>query len=145
MLSDFILLSWKQPWWKYLHHSNWQSQHQGFLFLTPSPESWWLNFHQHTNEYSPPGWEEVWSQLYNRKGQAFFFFFFNECCCCCLVAHLCPILCDPVNYGRPGSSPSPFPMACSNSRPLSQWYHPSCPLSSSSLPAFNLSKHQGLF
>ena len=36
--------------------------------------------------------------------------------------------------------------ACSNSCPLSQWRHPtSCPLSSPSPPAFNLSQHQGLF
>ena len=41
-----------------------------------SPESWWLNFQQHTNEYSPPGWEEVLSQLYNRKGQTYCFYFF---------------------------------------------------------------------
>ena len=41
--------------------------------------------------------------------------------------------------------PSPTPGACSNSRPLSRWYHPSHPLSSPSPPAFNLSQHQGLF
>ena len=42
--------------------------------------------------------------------------------------------------------PSPTPRACSNSCPSSQWCHPT--ISSSvipSLPAFNLSQHQGLF
>ena len=43
--------------------------------------------------------------------------------------------------------PSPTPRACSNSCPLSQLCHPtiSCPLSSPSPPAFNLSQHQALF
>ena len=42
--------------------------------------------------------------------------------------------------------PSSIPRACSNSCPLSQWYHPTIsPLSSPSLPTFNLSQHQGLF
>jgi len=42
--------------------------------------------------------------------------------------------------------PSPTPRACSNSCPLSRWYHST--ISSSvvpSPPAFNLSQHQGLF
>ena len=42
--------------------------------------------------------------------------------------------------------PSPSPGVCSNSCPLSQWYHPTIPppvVSFSS--AFNLSQHQGLF
>ena len=26
------------------------------------------------------------------------------CCYCCLVAKLCPILCDPIDCGLPGSS-----------------------------------------
>jgi len=42
--------------------------------------------------------------------------------------------------------PSPFPGACSNSCPLSQWCHPPPhPLSSPSPPAFNLSQHHNLF
>ena len=42
--------------------------------------------------------------------------------------------------------PSPSPGACSNSCPLSQWFHPTiCPLSFLSSPTFNLSQHQGLF
>ena len=41
--------------------------------------------------------------------------------------------------------PSPTPGVYSNSCPLSQWCHPSHPLSSPSPPAFNLSQHQGLF
>ena len=42
--------------------------------------------------------------------------------------------------------PSPSPMVCSNSCPLSQWCHPT--ISSSVVPfspAFNLSQHHGLF
>ena len=42
--------------------------------------------------------------------------------------------------------PLPTPGAYTNSHPLSQWCHPtSHPLSSPSLPAFNLSQPQGLF
>ena len=42
--------------------------------------------------------------------------------------------------------PSPTPRACSNSCPSSWWcIQPSHPLSSPSLPAFNLFQHQGLF
>ena len=43
--------------------------------------------------------------------------------------------------------PLPTSRACSNSCQLSWWCHPtiSCPLSSPSPPAFNLSQHQGLF
>lgn len=54
-------------------------QYQGFL-LPPLPlescflptvrwEYWIQWIYQHTNESSPSGWEDVWSQLYNRKGQ----------------------------------------------------------------------------
>ena len=44
-------------------------------------------------------------------------------------------------------SPSLFPGVCSNSCPLSKWWHhlPSWPLPSPSPPAFYLSQHQGLF
>ena len=52
-----------------------------------------------------------------------------------------------LQHARP-PCPSPSPGACSNSCPLSQWCHPTKmrhPLSSLSLPAFNLSQHQGLF
>ena len=41
--------------------------------------------------------------------------------------------------------PSPSPGACSRSRLLSWWCHPSHPLLSPSPPAFNPSQHQGLF
>ena len=44
------------------------------------------------------------------------------------------------------SCPSPSPRVCSNSCPLSRrCIQPSHPLSSPSLPAFNLFQHQGLF
>ena len=42
--------------------------------------------------------------------------------------------------------PSPSPEVCSNSCPLSRWWHAtSHPLSSPSPPAFNLSQHEGRF
>ena len=42
--------------------------------------------------------------------------------------------------------PSPTPRACSNPCPLSWWCHPTISsFSSTSLPAFSLSQHQGLF
>ena len=40
---------------------------------------------------------------------------------------------------------SPSPTVCSDSRLLNQWCHPSHPLSPPSLPAFDLSQHQGPF
>ena len=45
---------------------------------------------------------------------------------CCSVAQLCPTLCDPMNCMQHTRlpCPSPSPGACSNSCPLSQWYHP---------------------
>ena len=44
------------------------------------------------------------------------------------------------------SYPSSSPGVCANSSPLSRWYHqPSHLLSSPSLPAFDLSLHQGVF
>ena len=52
------------------------------------------------------------------------------------VTQSCPTLCDPS---------IPTPGAYSNSSPSSDAIQPSHPLSSPSLPAFNLSWHQGLF
>ena len=50
-----------------------------------------------------------------------------------------------LQHARP-PCPSPTPGACLNSCPSSQWCHPpSHPLSCPSLPALNLSQHQGLF
>ena len=50
-----------------------------------------------------------------------------------------------LQHTRP-PCPSPTPGACSNSCPSSRYViQPSHPLSSPSLPAFNLSQHQGLF
>ena len=47
-------------------------------------------------------------------------------CCCCSVAKSCPTLCDPMNCSMPGFLPclSLSPGVCSNSCPLSRWYHP---------------------
>ena len=41
--------------------------------------------------------------------------------------------------------PSQSPGVCSNSCPLSQWYHPTISPPWPPSPAFNLSQHQGLF
>ena len=54
-------------------------------------------------------------------------------------------LCDPMDCSMPGlSRRSPSPRPCSNSCPLSQWYHST--ISSSVVPfSFYLSQNQGLF
>ena len=53
--------------------------------------------------------------------------------CCCSATKLCPTLCDPhgLQHAR-FPCPSPSPRDCSNSCPLSQWYHPT--ISSSVIP-----------
>ena len=63
------------------------------------------------------------------------------------VAQLCQTLCNPKNYSTPG-----FPIhhqlleaAQTHFHWVSDAIQPSHPLSSPSLPAFNLSHHQGLF
>ena len=48
-----------------------------------------------------------------------------------------------LQHARP-PCPSPTPGVYSNSCPLSWWCYPTISLSSPSLPAFNLSQHQGL-
>ena len=49
------------------------------------------------------------------------------------VAKSCPITCDPHGLGHARlPCPSPTPKACSNSSPLSWWYHPT--ISSSVVP-----------
>jgi len=52
------------------------------------------------------------------------------CCCCCWVAKSCPALCDPMDCKL--LCPSLSPAVCSNSCPLSWWYHPT--ISSSAAP-----------
>ena len=63
------------------------------------------------------------------------------------VAQLCPTLCDPMDCSFPG-----FPvhhqlleLAQTHVHWVGDAIQPSCPLSSPSPPAFNLSYHQGLF
>ena len=63
------------------------------------------------------------------------------------VAQLCPILCDPMNYSTPG-----LPVhhqlpefTQTHVHRVGDAIQPSHPLSSASLPAFNLSQNQGLF
>ena len=66
---------------------------------------------------------------------------------CCSVAHSCPPLCDHRNCSTPGFSVLHyFPeLAQTHVHWVSEAIQPSCPLSSPSPPAFNLSQHQGLF
>ena len=66
--------------------------------------------------------------------------------CCCSVAQSCPTLCDPMDCSVPG-----FPVhhqlpkfAQTHVHWVSDAIQVSHPLSSPSLPAFNLSQHQGL-
>ena len=63
------------------------------------------------------------------------------------VAQLCPTLCDPMDCSTPG-----FPVHHQLPELVQTHVHwvgntiqPSCPLLSPSPPAFNLSRHQGLF
>ena len=63
------------------------------------------------------------------------------------VAQSCPTLCDPMNCSTPG-----LPVhhqlpefAQTHVHRVGDGIQPSYPLSSPSLPAFNLSQHQGLF
>ena len=68
-------------------------------------------------------------------------------CCCCSVAHSRLILCNPMDCSTPG-----FPVfhyfpefAQTHVHRVGDAIQPSHPLSSPSLPALNLSQHQGLF
>ena len=54
------------------------------------------------------------------------------CCCCCSVTKSCPILQPHGDCSTPGLPLSLFLGVCSNSCPLSQWYHLS--ISSSVIP-----------
>ena len=63
------------------------------------------------------------------------------------VVHLLsPTLCDPVNCSTPGFFCPHSPWVCSNSCPLSQWYHPTISFSVAPFSlALSFSQHQGLF
>ena len=67
--------------------------------------------------------------------------------CCCSVAQLCLTLCNPMDCSMPG-----FPvlhhlleLVQTHVRCIGDAIQPSHPLLCLSLPAFNLSQHQGLF
>ena len=77
----------------------------------------------------------------------FQFLIFGSFFCCCSVAKLCPTLCDPIDCNTPG-----FPVLhhfLEFVQTLVYWVsdaiQPSHHLSLPSLPALNLSQHQGLF
>ena len=63
------------------------------------------------------------------------------------VAQLCPTLCAPMDCGTPGSPVHhQLPeLAQTHVHQVGDAIQPSCPLTSPSPPAFNLSQHQGLF
>ena len=66
---------------------------------------------------------------------------------CCSITNLCPTLCNPIDCSLPG-----FPIlhnllefAQTHVHWVGDAIHPSHPLSSPSLPAFDLTQHQSLF
>ena len=65
----------------------------------------------------------------------------------CLVTQSCPTLCDPMNCSTPGLPVHHqlLELAQTYVHQGSDGIQPSHPLSSPSIPAFNLSQHQGLF
>ena len=67
--------------------------------------------------------------------------------CCCLVAQSCSTIYDPVNCSMLGFSVLHhlLELAQTHVHWVSDAIQQSCPLSSPSPPAFNLSQHQGLF
>ena len=67
-------------------------------------------------------------------------------CCRCSVTQSYPTLCDLMDCNAPGFPVLHYLLEFAQSRLLSPWCHStSCPLSSPSPAAFNLSQHQGLF
>ena len=63
------------------------------------------------------------------------------------VTHLCPFPCDPLDCNMPGLPVHHQLLEFTQTHVhiVSGAIQPSCPLSSPSPPAFNLSQHQGLF
>ena len=98
-----------------------------------------------------PGGLHSWTWLSNwaHSTQFLCYVFFGAfyCCITCSVTQSCLTLCDPMDYSTPG-----FPVYHQHPE-LAQTHiywvgdaiQPFHPLSSPSLPAFNLSQHQGLF
>ena len=67
-------------------------------------------------------------------------------CCCCSISQLCLTLWHHELQHTRLPSPSLSPRICSNSCPLSRWYHPTnSSFAAPSLLAFVLSEHQGLY
>ena len=68
-------------------------------------------------------------------------------CCCCSVSQEWPTLCNLMDYSTPGFPVRHNPPEFSQTHVhwVSDAIQPSCPLWSPSLPAFNLSQHQGFF
>ena len=69
------------------------------------------------------------------------------CCCCCSVAQSCPTLFDSMNRSMPGFPVLKYSLelAQTHVHRVSDAIQPSHPLSSPSLPAFNLAQHESLF
>ena len=79
--------------------------------------------------------------------QKIYIFKASFCCCCCSVIQSCPILCNPMDWSKPG-----FPvlhhlpeLGQTHVHWVGDVIQPSHPLSSPSPPDLNLSQHQGLF
>ena len=67
--------------------------------------------------------------------------------CCFLVSQSCLTLWDPMDCSKPGFQVRHYLLEFAQAQVhwIGDAIQPSCPLSSPSLPAFNLSQHQGLF
>ena len=61
------------------------------------------------------------------------------------VIQLCPTLCDPMDCSTASLSITKFELAHTHVHLVGDAIQPSHPLSSLSLPAFNLSQHEGSF
>ena len=71
----------------------------------------------------------IWVNIFNDIGYFLLFAIFRFITyggCCCSVAQSYPTLCDPMDCSMPGLPVIDHlsPRACSNSRPMSQWCHP---------------------
>ena len=113
----------------------------------------------HPQGYSTPGPSQgpaisfsLDSESYSYTVNAFFFFFLKASYSFASVqfssvAQLCPTLCDPMDYSKPG-----FPvhhqllvLAQTHVHRVGDAIQPSHPLSSPFPPAFSLCQHEGLF
>ena len=100
-----------------------------------------------------PHWGTILARMDSKDGERNGTYPYGTCSrfifmliCCFSVAQLCLTLCNPMDCSTPG-----FPvfhhlpeLAPTHVHQVGEAIQPSCPLSVSSSPAFNLSQHQGL-